>query len=119
MIEPIVNGATLLADWFAAHPALSTTAWSLSCGVVATQGAKRWYPIWWPVVRVKQVSQSIAMVSAGAFAYMTWPSDHALPYAALIGLACPQVYTYLKLLLPNLMRRWGWACIVEQKADKA
>lgn len=119
MIETIVNGATLVVGWFAAHPEFSTAAWAWACGIVATQSAKRWYPIAWSARRVKLWSQSIATVVAGIFAYKTWPSTHAFPFAALIGLSCPQIYVAAKFALPSLMRRWGWACIVEQKADKA
>jgi hypothetical protein len=32
-------------------------------------------------------------------------------------LSCPQVYTLLKWLLPNVLRRWGWDCIQEKKAE--
>jgi hypothetical protein len=121
VIDTIIAGATAVTDWFSAHPTVGAVVYAWTFGVCATQAAKRYYPVTWDGGRVKRVSQSTATLTAGVFAWWTWPATamHAIPYAALVGMACPQVYTVAKWLLPNLMARWGWGSIVERKADKA
>lgn len=120
MIESLYTLFERAAAWFGTHPAVGAVVLAWLFGICVTQGCKRFYPLDWSVTRVKRVSQTVAIVSAGVFAYRLWPADtsRAFEFALLAGMACPQVYTALKLVLPNVMRRWGWSCIQERKERK-
>mgnify|MGYP007011026921 CR=1 FL=1 len=117
MIESLYTLFERASTWFGDHPSVSAVVLAWLFGICVTQGFKRFYPVEWSVTRVKRVSQTIAIVSASTFAFRLWPAGapRAFEFSLLAGMACPQLYTALKLLLPNVMRRWGWSCIQERK----
>lgn len=122
MIDVILRLGHAVPEWFAAHPAAGAIIYGWLFGVVVTQGAKRFYPLAWieSPDSVKRASQLIATASAGLFAFSVWPVESPLrwQFALLCGMACPQVYTALKWLLPNIAARWGWAQMAWSRATK-
>ena len=117
MIDAIQAAFERAEAWFEIHPSISAffVGWCLA--IPLTQFAKRFYPANWSDLRVKLVSQTIAIVSATAMTFHMWPdeSPHGFAFALLSGMSAPQAYSGLKIILPNLMRRWGWDCIQEKK----
>lgn len=97
----------VLLGWFFAIP--------------ATQAIKLWFPPWYDVLRVKRTTQLFAVMISAAVTFIAWPvaTPHGIVYAIMSGMSCPQLYTALKWLLPNLMARWGWTCIKEKKIERA
>lgn len=121
-MNTILQGVHNVLAWFSDHPAVGAMVYGWACGILLTQWVKRFLPLAWVATpdKVKRSAVASAVISAGVFAYWAWPGAEPLrePAAVLCGLSCPAIYTWLKWLLPNMLRRWSWNQMAWKRASK-
>jgi hypothetical protein len=113
VIDAIISLMGFVGEFFSTHPAVGSVVFGWVVGISATQIAKRNFPTDWKPSTVKRVSQLVATLSAGIFAWRIWPTAQPLgiEFAVLAGMSCPMVYTFIKVALPQMTRGWGWDAV--------